>query len=46
MEVVGIVGVLFFLNQHKIGHSIAKKKVSKEIIFETWQRVSKSFLRF
>ncbi len=29
--IVGIVVVLFLLNQHKIGHSLAKKKVSKEI---------------
>ena len=31
IAVVGIVVVLFFLNQHKIGHSLAKKKVAKEI---------------
>ncbi|MDD3206589.1 MAG: hypothetical protein PHS74_12780 [Lachnospiraceae bacterium] len=29
--VVGIVVVLFFLNQHKVGHNLAKKKVSREI---------------
>jgi|GEM_PF-4610116 len=27
--VVGIVVVLFFLNQHKVGHNLAKKKVSR-----------------
>ena len=29
--VVGVVVVLFFLNQHKIGHSLAMKKVAREI---------------
>lgn len=29
--VAGIVVVLFFLNQHKIGHNLAKKKVAREI---------------
>lgn len=31
IAIVGTVVVLFFLNQHKIGHSLAKKKVAKEI---------------
>ena len=29
--VAGIVVVLFFLNQHKVGHNLAKKKVAREI---------------
>jgi hypothetical protein len=29
--VAGVVVVLFFLNQHKIGHSLAMKKVAREI---------------
>jgi len=29
--VVGVVVVLFFLNQHKIGHNLAMKKVAREI---------------
>ncbi|SCP99942.1 hypothetical protein [Anaerobium acetethylicum] len=29
--VAGIVVVLFFLNQHKIGHNLARKKVEREI---------------
>ncbi len=29
--VTGVVVVLFFLNQHKIGHSLAMKKVAREI---------------
>ena len=29
--VAGIVVVLFFLNQHKVGHNLAKKKVTREI---------------
>lgn len=36
--VVGVMVVLFFFNQYKIGHNLAKKKVAREIVkqFPNW----------